>query len=50
MIRAIIKPALKASSIKPQPDNEVAKKKHITGKINFFIAIDINDYSLTYEF
>ena len=38
IIIAITKPALKASSIKPQPDNDVANNKHTKGKVEVFIG------------
>ncbi len=37
-IIAIMKPALKASSIRPQPESERLNAKQIKGKTNFFIA------------
>jgi hypothetical protein len=35
-------PALKASSIKPQPDSDKHKRKHATGKMYFFIGYLFN--------
>jgi len=37
--RAIINPVLKASSISPHPDNEIATKRQMDGSDIFFMGI-----------